>query len=490
MTDDQHPHDPAASAADRHIDAVARAAGSALRRPARDDGVAGVRRAGRRRQAARVGAAGAVLAAVTVVGVVALRGGDRRSTVVPATEDSSVSTDSAAPTTAGADTEDTVSTSVPPPTPQPPATPPDSLIPPTTDAGGEAVTTSVPPGAPPVVYGSDTAIAFDGSIETQHDPLTGAVLTSGPMDAEASLAAQQATYGGADWPVRILDTAESERPGTLDTELALGRVTLRLATLPREVPTIDDQDPAALPFFDRCQQSELIVSGPAATAASALPDRALAVSATGDGRYLVVLRAECPVSGTLDEGVVGDGYEVVAEAYDLGALDEPGRELMRRPAEECGCTLAGTSPDGRYVAVREFASALRFRVFDLESAAEVEVASGCDQGFTTFAGQYGPWVAGSILAVVTDCGDGPALLVVDASESTDSISIPAPVANLTSSELDVRVAGAGKPWYVLCGTDDLSTPSRCWVGQAGATPVELPGVSEASFLPLGFRAGG
>lgn len=474
---------------DDHIDARARAAGSALRRPAPAGGIAEIRRAGRRRRAVQTGAAGAALAVVAVVGVVAIGSGDRRTTLVPATADTTGTSSEVTETTGG-----TTATSVLPTAPETPNTPPvtpSTIEPPVTEPADGATTTTAPatPGSagPSVVYGSDTAIDTGDSIQTQYDPLTGTVLSTEPMDGAASLAAQQEGYGGGTWPVEYVAADESDRPGTIEYELAIGGLVLRHAVLPSEIPTLDDQDPAALTFFDRCQQAELVVLG----ASTALPGRALAVSASADGRYLTVLRVDCPVAGTLDEALVAGGYDVIAEVYDLTALDAPGRELFREPFETCGCTLAGYSYDSGHVAIRQFASGFLFRAFDLESGDEVDVAPGCVQSFTAFADQYGPWVGDTELAVVADCGDGPSLRVIDASGVAATLTVPAPTAVLGWAEVDVEhLADPVGAWYVLCGSDDPSSPATCWVGHGGAELVELPGVATASFLPLGFRAGG
>ncbi len=468
MTDHTPFTDEPAPADDARIDALARSAGAALRRPAPDDGLAHVRRSKQRRQAVRAGATGVTLAALAVVGVVSMRGGDQRTTVVPATADT------AAPGPTGGP-----STSAAPPGTEVPTTAPTS---PTTTPGGA--------GSPVAVYGGDTAVGPDGSLESRFDPLTGELLGTGAMDGAASLAAQQQWYGAGatDAPGRVLDAAELDRPGVLGYELDLGDVLLRYDVLPSEMPTLDDQDPAALPYFDRCQQTDLRVSG---GSAPALPARVLAVAASADRRFLTVLRADCPTAGTLADGVLEGGYDIVAEVYDVAQLDQPPRRLFSEPAESCGCTLAGFSPDSRYVAIRELASDLQFRVFALGSGDEVVLTDQCREGFSAFADQYGPWVGDSTIALVVDCGDGPALLVMDVDEPARASSYPSPAANVVWAEVDVaHLDDPANAWYVLCGTDDLATPATCWVGQGDGSPIELPGVSTASFLPLGFRAGG
>ena len=491
MNDQPFPHDPSRgtpSPEDERIDALARSAGNALRRPAPADGIAGVQRAGRRRRAIQTSAAGAAVAIAAVIGVVAFGDGDRRTAVVPATADTTADTTGTSGDVSVPTTDGSTATSVPPIEPEPPATPP--VTPPPT-GGEDSTTTSEPPapaaGAPSVVYGSDAAIDTGGSIQTQYDSQTGAALSTGPMDGDASLAAQQQWYGGGASPIRYLGTDESDRPGTIEYVIELGRYGLRHAVLPSEIPTLDDQDPAALPFFDRCQQAELI----AMDGLRGLPERALGVTATADRRFLVVLRADCPVDGTLDQGALEGGYDVIVEAYDLTTIGQPGRQLFAEPVESCGCTLAGFSHDGRFVAIRQFAGDLRFRAFDLATGTEVEVAPDCDQSFTAFADQYGPWVGDSTLALVADCGTGPELLVMDAADPYGAASFAAPTAEVTWAEVDVEhLADPASAWYVVCGTDDLTVPSTCWIGHGDDALVPLDGAATASFLPLGFRAGG
>jgi hypothetical protein len=491
MTDHPTSHQPSPDRppdppADQRIDALARAAGSALRRPAPADGLDGIRRAGRRRRALQTTAAGAALAAVAVVGVVALSGGDRRSTVVPATAETTPATGPVpASTTPGPLSTDPGPTTAPPGTTDGAGTVP----------GTEPPTTGVPSvQAPSVVYGAESAIAIGDTIETEYDPATGEAVATGTMDEQASLDAQQQWYGAGalDSPGRILDGAETDRPGVLGYELDLGEVVLRYDVLPSEVPTLADQDPAALASFDRCQQSDLRITG---AGADALPARVLAVGSTADRRYLTVLRADCPVVGTLAEGAASGGYDVIVEVYDVADLDLPPRQLVREAVDTCACTLAGFSPDGRFVAVRSLAGDLRFRVFDLASGAERPLTDQCDQQFTAFSDQYGPWVGASTLAVIVDCGDGPALLVIDVDDPALGVAYPSPADHVTWAEVDVaHLADPSTAWYVLCGTDDLAVPATCWVGHGDGSGdgdlIELDGASAASFLPLGFRAGG
>lgn len=440
--------------ADARIDEMARAAGGALRRPAPADGIARAQRSKRTKQTTRLAMAGTAVLALGVIGVAAF-GGDDPNRVAPA------------------DTT-TVVTTVP-----------DSASPNTTEQPAPTTTANPDPaGAPEVVYGSPVSVvgATDGE-QTLFDPVTGAVIGTEPIDFEESQRVQDELYRqGVMQPEYFEDPA---RTGGLLTRHTVGGITYEAEFLPSEISSLEFQDQTALPRFDRCGQAELVVGG---ATDSALPERITSMSIGADGRYLVVLSAECPETGTLVDGYTTQPYDLTLQVFDAANPDAAGRTLLTENAVDCQCTLNGFSFDGRFFALRSFNELPMFRVFDLELGSEVIVdEQGCDQYFTTFADTFGPWVGASSLAVQLDCGESRYLLIRDVAPGGAELRVELLTEDPPTVEVDVaHFDSPSNAWFTVCSFG----MSTCWVGHGDEPLVELTGMQEASFVPLGFRYGG
>jgi hypothetical protein len=483
MNDPERTPDVIDSAVDARIDAAARSAGREFRRPAPTDGIDRAHRARRQKQAVRAAGTAVVAVAVVAVGAILLNGRQGGDTIAPATIAESTVPAATVPAS-------TVPSSTAP------NTTPDSIAPETAVAPDETVPTSaplaapvsVPPnatGAPAAVYTAET-FAFDSSTtQTVVDPTTGAVLSSGPADALASRDAQDALLGRT-W----LDGRDdgSGLPGVTTYRYELGGVTLSTEALPSEIPDLESQDQTALPRFDRCGQSELIVSGASDTA---LPARVHEIVVSADRRWLVTRSSECPEGGTLLDGYTELTSSVDVQLFSVSDLAAPASDLSSAVVSPATVSEVTFSPDGNFVALGTFGGERAgFRFFDTASGSEVDVQVGeCDAFGTRYSRFIGPWIGDSSIALQLHCADTKTLLVRDlATQEELRVDLPV-VSDTTSFVADVDYAHFDRPsnvWFTLC---DQLAPA-CWLGQGGGELVELPGIVEASFLPLGFSYGG
>ena len=473
--------DPTDAGADARIDALARAAGSELRRPAPPDGIGRARRTSHRRQVTQVALSGTAVLAVVVIGVVALTGRDDRASVVPATVDTTVdSTDSTdVPETSTPDTVEDTS----------PGTTAPELTTPGTEAPNSASTTSTPTidVDPDAIWGSTELSPTFGSQVTTIDPTTAAVTGTFVVDdalSNASRAAQDALVARVAAPSTFPD--DGLGIGLFRYELTAGDIVYGNALLPTEIPSLDLQDPAALPFFDRCEQAELTVRG---ADGAGLPDRARSISMSADRSRLLVVGSDCPDAGTLADGVRATDDELTFQVFDAARPDLPGRTLASgvTPSEFLGAFF---SPDARFLAVQIFGE---YRYFDVEAGTELDRdvvlgAAGCTARGTKWSRFIGPWVGDSTLAVVLDCGDRSELLVLDLAPGGSELRVQFPSqAEAFALSADVRrdVDDPLDAWFTMCDT----SVGSCWIG-SGRAVVEVPGMYQLSFLPLGFEYGG
>lgn len=434
----QHDHD-----SDARIDAMARAAGGELRRPAPAEGLARARVASKRRQTARAVAGGAAAVALLGAGVFALTRGDGDQRVVP------VDT-----------TVETSTTGVPP-------------------------TTGIPPngaGDPGVVYSTTGFIPNPDYLQTVIDPVTGEVLRTEVPDAVASSEAQQALIAAY-----VLDGLVESSVPAITFRLESGDIAYGYSVLPSEIQGLENQEPEALPLFDRCGQSELTVEW---ASASALPARVYSAVMSLDRRWLATTSSECPVAGTLEGQTEVLRAPTTRQVFDARRPDLPGRML-----DASGSVFF--SPDGDYLAIVQNRS---YVVYDLGDGSEVTIApSNCGLVDSRYAPYAGPWVGDSSLVAALNCPGEPASMLVIDVATGEELRVAAPAgANLGSSAVDgpyltveVDAAHYDRPqnaWYTVCAWS--AEESSCWYGQGAADPVEIPGAQEASFLPLGFTFGG
>lgn len=295
-------HDTDRDADHDRIDALAREAGSALRRPPSPNQLARVHRVKRNRQLAR--AAGGGLAVVALVaGGVALLQRDADEQLVPATVPASTVPASTVPVTV------------------PTSTVPDTAV--TTLAPA----TTVPPlaAAPELLYLGTNDKAAE-QVQRVVDLATLEVLRTEPLDDDAWRA-----YSG--WREPRFDSATG--------------ITYELGSYPGD-------DPAdGLPVVDWCGRFPLEVEGaPAGT--TALPDRASLISVSEDGRWLLVVGASaCPVDGLIepDMNVEQITYEQEVRLFDANDPAAPGRLLWTSPYPERQFMSVEFSDDGELMAI-------------------------------------------------------------------------------------------------------------------------------------------
>ena len=481
--DPNDPLDPTrpqtAGDADARIDALARAAGSELRRPAPPDGIGRARRTTRRRQVTRAALSSTAVLAVVAIGVIALTGRDDRSSVVPATVDTTVDSTDAPETTSTPDTvEDTSPGTVPTPTT------------PDTEAPTSVPTTSTPTNVidPDAVYVATDLVSMFGSEVSTIDRRSGGVRSTFVVDqalSDASRAAQDALLGRTS----LTGTRSAAEGDWLTTEYVVGSITYSIDSLPTEVG-LDALSDEALARFDRCAMGTIDVSGADATA---LPQRVRSFVVSADGRSLVTVGGQCPAAGTLGDGQYDSRFDASVTLFDAARPDLPGIVLIDGISGYDGALQVTFSPDGRYVAVQsagEFFGSSSIRFFDRTSGEELApVADGCSASGTRWSRFIGPWIGESSVALSLFC-DGAYRLLVRDLVSEEQIAVEAPVSDSTAFDsMDVDFATYERPtstWFTICD----GSVARCWIGQGAGGLLELPGVEQASFLPLGFEYGG
>lgn len=381
-----------ASDADDRIDALARSAGSALRRPADAGHLARIHRAKRNHQIARAtGGAAAVLAVVGGAVVLMNRGGEER--LVPATVPSTVAVETL-PTTTPVTVGSTVPTSAPSTTPvTSPATAP--VTSPVTDP---PVTTS-----PPVntATGEQPQFLYVGTQTTGTDEqqvldfATGDVIRTEPMEQDQSL------------------TATPPRPE------------------PRTTSASGIEYGTDLGSVDGCGQSPLLADG-ASVAGSALPEIVSSFVVSDNGRYLITISVpDCPSPGPIGNGSIFDittPYDQVIQLFDADDTAVAGRLLATRTFPDWNTPNSYFSADGRFVAVTHSWEAgvvsdeSRFDVdvFDLETGAGVDLPQDrCDR-YSPGASFQQPFVGEqSVIALTKRCADGYVLEIVSLYEPAD-----------------------------------------------------------------------
>lgn len=383
-------HDIDRDADHDRIDALAREAGSALRRPPSPNQLARVHRVKRNRQIAR--AAGGGLAVVALVaGGVALLQRDADEQLVPATVPASTMPASTVPTSTVPDTA--VTTLAPATTVPPLAAAPELLYLGTNDKAAEQVQRVV-------------------------DLATLEVLRTEPLDDDAWRA-----YSG--WREPRFDSVTG--------------ITYALGSYPGD-------DPAdGLPVVDWCGRFPLEVEGaPAGT--TALPDRASLISVSEDGRWLLVVGASaCPVDGLIEPSMNVEqiDYEQEVRLFDADDPAAPGRLLWTSPYPERQFQGVEWTSDGAWMLVRHLfvdgSGVLQQGLDVIETATGNPLpvdTPGCS--ILAFAQSDLGFVGDTALAFVERCDDGiaPKLAVaihaLDASQDTQPLSVPIEVVSADS----------------------------------------------------------
>lgn len=321
--------------------------------------------------------------------------------------------------------------------------------------------------APSVVYATTGDPTDPNGTQIVFDPADGSILDEVPIDVEASQAAQDALPGG------VISTVDLG-----DVSYAFDQVFYDAGTLNTDFYT----------DVDLCGQNVVTVESPNG---SALPERAHVLSVSPDGRFVVTLSSECPEQGTMGADGVGTQvpFEATFEVFDAQQPELPGRILLGGvPALNVG--TATFSGNGRFVALETFDDDHQYEVFDLESGALVDVGDGCTVDGTQYSRFIGPWIGGSSLALVLGCADGQQLVVRDLMPGGETLVVPITAGDSgfpTSAEVDyASFSTPANTWFLLC---DRSA-EQCSVGRGEGQQVVLSGVTDASFLPLGFYPGG
>ncbi len=353
------------------------------------------------------------------------------------------------------------------PTPTASTSRPETTVSPGTTVPSVTTVASPPVGAPSVVYTMTGNPTDPDAMQTLIDPVSGAVVGTEPVDAEASRRAQDALPGGSRSTVDLGDVA-----------YAFDQVFYDSGTLNTDFYT----------DVDLCGQNVVSVRS---AAGSALPARAHVLSVSPDDRYVVTLSSVCPEDGTMGADGVGTSlpFEATFQVFDARRPDLPGRTLLEGvQALNVGRTTY--SANGRFVALETYDDNQQYHVFDVESGEELDLTDGCPAVGTNYSRFIGPWIGESSIALMLDCADGDRLLVRDLMPGGDELTVPVPNADSTvAARAEVDYAHFDTPataWFVLC---DFSA-RVCREGQGSDPLVELNDVSEASFLPLGYYPGG
>lgn len=452
MTDTEHDH----------IDALAREAGSALRRAPSPGVLLRVHRAKRNRQITRAAAGTFALVALVAGGIVlATRGRDEQ--LVPATV---------------------------PPTPAPVTAPPASSVPDTSSPDTRVTTlapepastaaTTVPTtvaalaAAPEVLYLGDDDRTLPEQVQRVVDLDTLEVIATEPLDDAASGEFRN----------------DPEPRFTSSTGITYG-----LATWPGD-------DPAdGLPVTDWCGRYPVEVDGaPAGTLA--VPELASYLAVSDDGRWVLTIGAEvCPVDGLVDPSMNVEqiNYEQQVRLFDADDPTAPGRLLWTSPYPERRFTGASFTSDGRWMALtHDFEDGLAVSqrgldVIELATGQPLETSSpGCS---IVDYGQFGEvFVADDAVALTTSCEDDGGfvdyveLYPLDRSASPLLVQLDGVPGRSTHSVEVWPQLGGGvtDASYVVTVYADAAagTPNRTFVGRGDALS-ELPFTdARASFGPL------
>jgi hypothetical protein len=444
------------AADDARIDAMARAAGSALRRPAPAHGFAGVKQARRKQQIARIGTLSAVILMVGAAGAAWKLNSSSSRTIVASNPDiTSVSTVASTPT--------------PTPAPTPTTTPAPTTTPTSTPL---ALPTAPEPG---LLY----AAVADPGMQQVIDVRTGAVLRTEPVDNALAEA----------WML------EEEFPPRVDN--AAGTYRFELAEL-------------GSPNLDACFQPplnivELATGTLVASDARSFPSNAASNRVTPDGNDVIVAAAQC---ATGSEDVTTTILRFPAD--DLSAQGQVlTTVVVPRVHTSESAWVFDFDESGRFVLVSVFGidvGGIRARVvtsLDLQTGQEVDVLGGCTPSIApnlrTVAGEMSTvvpqeFLSGSTIAYTALCDDGlQHAVIVDVANPTSRIDMIIPGAlpeERTTIELDRSgLTDPSTAWFVVRVTDSAEGNRRAFVGQGSVALRPLEGITDPTFLPM-WSAGG
>ncbi len=377
--------------ADDRIDAMARTAGHALRRSPSADQLVRIHRAKRNHQIARAtGGAAAVLALVGGGLLLANRGQD--DVLVPAT----------LPTTAPQPTTPTTAGPTTPPTSNPPTSNPVTPTVPVTNPPDSAPPTSPPgvgAGEQPEFFYVGNPLTGDLS-EQVVDPATGEVVRTQDRNGTPYL---------NNWQERLTRRDSAEQGITYDVQ--------------------GFEDLGQGDFIDYCGQGKVVIeNGP--TGGTALPERAMSVTVSPDGRWVVVMSTTCPRDGALvpGVGVPADmpAYDVQVEVFDADDPAAAGRPLTTFTTAVALLPQVRYSADGHWMALSGLGedSGRGLEVYDLETAAAVDLGRSGDECTTlAYANQDALFVDDDTIAELRRCFDQVVVQITDLADPANTAQI-------------------------------------------------------------------
>jgi hypothetical protein len=304
---------------DDRIDALARTAGSELRRSPSPSHLARVHRVKRQRHLAQA-AAGGVAVVALIAGGFALANRDDGEQLVPATAPTTV-LDTTPPSVAP------VITVAPTPVPSAPApAPTTAAVPVTTSTATTAsatTTIAVDPTGPEVLF------------------LAG---QSGATDEQRVIDLRTLDEVGTE-PLDDARASEHRRRSEPRLESSTG-VRYELASV------TDDNPTDGIPIIDECGQQNVLIDG-APPAGVAVPSMASFIEVSSDGRSLLaIFTPDCAASVAANAGAdVMRRYEQEIWIFDADDPAAPGRLSFTAPSPEREFYGASFSDDGRWVAL-------------------------------------------------------------------------------------------------------------------------------------------
>lgn len=263
------------------------------------------------------------------------------------------------------------------------------------------------------------------------------------------------------------------------------------------------EDLGAGDFIDLCGQGRIVL-GNAPAGDLALPDRAMDLVVSPDGRWVVVASTVCPVDGAM---VVGVGvpadmpeYEVRIRVFDADDPSVPGRLLTTTSTAIAEVPQFRFSADGHWAALSSYQGGTgpTLEVFDLTTARAVAFVQS-DDGCTLigYGQQDGLFVGNDAVAELKRCSDVVIVEITLLTDPTEPARFTLP--NVTASD---TLWGTLEVWPALpddvrdatfvasIGELGVRDSGRTFFGSGGRVE-ELPfSNTHISFEPLPLFIGG
>ena len=292
-------------------------------------------------------------------------------------------------------------------------------------------------------------------------PATASVTTTSAASGTAPQFIYVANVLSDDLSERVIDLATGtvvrteDRAGAAYPENWLDRLT-RTDSVLRGITYHKQgfEDLGAGDFIDLCGQGKIVL-GNAPAGDLALPERAMDLAVSPDGRWVIVASTVCPVDGAM---VIGVGvppdmpeYEVQIRVFDADDPAAPGRLLTTTTTAIAEVPQFRFSADSHWAALSNYQGGTgpTLDVFDLTTAKAVAIPQN-DDGCTTigYGQQDGLFVGNDAVAELQRCFD---VVIVEITSLTD----PANAAHFTLPNLTASdtLWGTLEVWPVL--PDDM-----------------------------------